>query len=106
LSPTPDTVLAEEERLAEAVYDRLVRPALRPEDDGKYVVVAVESGEVDADDYAATGRLLARRPGARQWLIRPGPSAALPPAWACGETCGSGASFCGAATVRERADLA
>ena len=29
-----DSLLAEEERLAEEVYDRLVRPVLRPEDDG------------------------------------------------------------------------
>src|SRR5450755_3331096 len=80
--PVPLTIndarLAEDERRAEEWYDRLVRPALRPEDDGKYVAVAVESGdfEIDADDYAATGRLLARQPGARLWLMRTGPSAA------------------------------
>jgi hypothetical protein len=70
--------LAEEERLAEQVYDRIIRPNLRPEDDGKYVAVAFEAGdfEIDADDYAATGRLLARRPGARVWLMRAGRQAA------------------------------
>ena len=75
---TDDARLAEDERRAEEVYDRLIRPVLRPEDEGKYVAVAVESGdfEIDADDYAATGRLLARRPGARLWLMRTGPSAA------------------------------
>ena len=73
-----DARLAEDERLAEEIYDRLIRPALRPEDDGKYVAVADESGdfEINANDYAATGRLLARRPGARLWLMRTGPSAA------------------------------
>ncbi len=73
-----DARLAEDERLAEEVYERLVRPALRPEDEGKYVVIAFEAGdfEVDADDYAATRRLLSRRPGARLWLMRTGPSAA------------------------------
>jgi len=77
-STTDDARLAEDERRAEEVYDRLIRPVLRPEDEGKYVAVAVESGdfEIDADDYAATGRLLARRPGARLWLMRTGPSAA------------------------------
>ena len=80
-NPVPTTAedqLAEDERLAEEVYDRSVRPALRPEDEGKYVAVAVETGdyEVDADDFAATRRLLARRPGARLWLMRTGPSAA------------------------------
>ena len=75
---TDDFRLAADERLAEEIYDRLIRPALRPEDDGKYVAVAVESGdfEIDANDYAATGRMLARRPGARLWLMRTGPSAA------------------------------
>jgi len=32
--------------------------------------------EIDADDYAATGRLLARRPGTRVWLMRAGRAAA------------------------------
>ena len=78
LPTTDDARLAEDERLAEEIYERLIRPTLRPEHDGKYVAVAVESGdfEIDADDYAATGRLLARRPGARLWLMRTGPSAA------------------------------
>ncbi len=72
MSINTEALLAEEERLAEEVYDRLVRPVLRPEDAGKYVAIAFESGdfEVDSDDYAATGRLLARRPGARIWLMR------------------------------------
>ncbi len=75
---TTDRQLADDERLAEEVYDRVIRPTLRPEDEGKYVAVAFETGdfEVDADDFAATRRLLARRPGARLWLMRTGPSAA------------------------------
>lgn len=78
MSNRPDAVLAEEERRAEEVYDRIVRPALQPEDEGKYVAVAFEADdyEIDANDFAATGRLLARRPGARLWLMRTGPSAA------------------------------
>lgn len=70
--------LAADERLAKAIYDRSIRPVLRPEDDGKYIAIAVESGdfEIDPDDFAATGRLLARRPGARLWIIRSGRSAA------------------------------
>ncbi len=75
---TDESRLAEDERLAEEIYDRLIRPTLQPEDDGKYVAVAVESGdfEIDSDDYAATGRLLDRQPGAWLWLMRTGPSAA------------------------------
>ena len=75
---TPDAVLAEEQRRAEEVYDRVVRPALQPEDEGKFVVVAFEADdfEVDADEYAAFRRLQARRPGARLWLMRTGPEPA------------------------------
>lgn len=72
MSVSDDTLLAEEERLAEAVYDRLVRPTLRSEDANKYVAVAYqeEDFEIDTDDYAATTRLLSRWPGARVWLMR------------------------------------
>jgi len=75
---TTQQQLSEERRLAEQVYDRMIRPALRPDDDGKYVAVAFELDdyEVDHDDFAATERLLARHPGAKLWLMRTGPSAA------------------------------
>lgn len=78
MAATPDAVLAEEQRRAEDVYDRLIRPSLRPEDDGKFVVVAfeVDDFEIDADEYAAFRRLQARRPGARLWLMRTGPEPA------------------------------
>lgn len=75
---TPDAVLAEEQRRAEEVYDRVVRPALRPDDDGKFVVIAfeIDDFEVDADESAAYRRLRTRRPGARLWLMRTGPEPA------------------------------
>ena len=78
MSASSDERLAQEERLAEEVYNRLVRPTLEPGDYGKYVAVAFEENdfEVDPDDYAATERLLARRPGARLWLMRAGGLAA------------------------------
>lgn len=78
MATSSDALLAEEERLSEAVYDRLVQPVLRPEDADKYVAIAFEEDafEIDADDYAATGRLLARRPNARVWLMRAGRHAA------------------------------
>ena len=57
-------------RLGREAVDRHVRPKLRPEDDGKFIAIDVDTGEyeMDADDYAANMRLLARRPGARVWL--------------------------------------
>ncbi len=59
--------LADETRRGQEAFDRFVRLRLRPEDDGKFVAVDIQSGsyEIDADDYQATRRLLARIPGAR-----------------------------------------
>ena len=70
----PTHRLAEEARLGQEAFDLHVKSKLRPEDDGKFVAVDIQSGsyEIDADDYQATGRLLARLPGARIWLLRAG----------------------------------
>jgi hypothetical protein len=65
---------------AAEVYARRVRPALRQEDDGKFVAIDLESGEyeIDPDDYTAVMRLRARRPDAEIWLERAGhPTAVL-----------------------------
>jgi hypothetical protein len=61
-------------RLGSDVFDRQVRPRLRPEDDGKFVAVDIDTGdyELDEDDYAAVTRLRARRPAAEVWLERAG----------------------------------
>lgn len=66
--------LADEARRGQEAFDRFVRPKLRPEDDGKFVAIDIQSGsyEIDSDDYQATGRLMARLPGARIWLLRAG----------------------------------
>jgi hypothetical protein len=47
---------------------------LRPEDDGKFVAIDVETGdyEIDNDDYAAVARLRSRKPTADVWLMRAG----------------------------------
>lgn len=65
-------------RRGDDAFTRQVRPALRPEDDGKFVAVDVESGafEVDEDDHAAVSRLHRRVPGAQVWLVRAGYPAA------------------------------
>jgi hypothetical protein len=71
--PTPDELA----RLAGAIFDRLVRPTLRPDQDGSFVAIDVISDdyEIDADDYAAVMRLRARRPAGEIWLSRVGDSA-------------------------------
>ena len=65
-------------RLGAEVFDRQVRPALRPEDDGKFVAIDIGTGdyELDEDDYAAVTRLRARCPSAEIWLGRIGQPAA------------------------------
>ena len=67
---TPDELAI----LGRDIFDRLVRPALGPEDDGKFVAIDVETGdhEVDEDDYAAVKRLRSRRSAADVWLMRAG----------------------------------
>ena len=72
--PTTRRTLDELARLGGDIFDRQVRPALRPEDDGKFVAIDVETGnyEVDADDYAAVARLRSRKPDADVWLMRAG----------------------------------
>jgi arylsulfatase A-like enzyme len=61
-------------RLASEVFDRQVRPALRPEDDGKFVAIDVDTAdyEIAEDNYSAIARLRARKPAADVWLMRAG----------------------------------
>ena len=60
------------------IYDRDIRPALKPADDGKFVAIDIDSGdfEIHASDLEATDRLLARQPQAQMWLGRVGRKAA------------------------------
>ncbi len=61
-------------RLGKEIFGRVVRPALRPEDDGRFVVLDVlsEDYEIDDDDYTASKRLRARRPDGEFWLMMAG----------------------------------
>ena len=65
-------------RLGAEVFERRVRPALRSEDDNKFVALDIDTGdyELDEDDYAAVMRLRGRRPSAEIWLGRVGQPAA------------------------------
>ena len=70
--PSTKRTLDELASLGGGIFDRQVRPALRPEDDGKFVAIDVESGtyEIDEDDFAAVARLRSRQPAADVWLMR------------------------------------
>lgn len=72
--PAAKRTLDELASLGRNIFDRQVRSALRPEDDGRFVAIDVETGdyEIDEDDYAAVARLRSRRPAADVWLMRAG----------------------------------
>jgi hypothetical protein len=72
--PATKRTLDELAALGGDIFDRQIRPTLRPEDDGKFVAVDVETGdfEVNEDDYAAVTRLRSRNPAADIWLMRAG----------------------------------
>lgn len=56
------------------LYERLVLPRLGPEDEGKFALIDVETGdfELDRDEIAASDRLLARHPDAQVWTRQAG----------------------------------
>lgn len=58
----------------DAIYEQEIRPHLTSGDVGKFVVIDIETGafEIDADELAASDRLLARLPKAQPWLRRIG----------------------------------
>lgn len=70
--------LEEFSRRGTEIYERAIRPVLVPDDEDRFVAIDIESGgyEIDRDDFAATERLLARRPDAQIWLARVGQRAA------------------------------
>jgi hypothetical protein len=65
-------------RRGQEIYDRVVRPDLRPDDDNKFVAIDIETNnyEMDFNDYTAVDRLLKRLPDAQIWLMRVGHRAA------------------------------
>jgi hypothetical protein len=71
-------------RLATEIYERQIRPSLRPEDDGKMIAIDITSGdfELDDDDYTAVMRIRGRRPTAEIWLGCVGQPAACRMRWA------------------------
>jgi hypothetical protein len=74
--PTPQTRYSKDEvaRRGDERYEREVRPHLKAEDEGKFVVIDIETGayEIDSNELAASDRLLASHPDAQVWLRRVG----------------------------------
>ncbi len=61
-------------QLGSEIFQRVVRPALKPEEDGKFVAidVATSDSEINEDDYTAVMRLRSRHPSGEFWLERVG----------------------------------
>ncbi len=61
-------------RMGDDQYKRCVLPYLTDSDQGKYVVIDIESGayEIDASEIAASNRLWARIPDPQPWVVRVG----------------------------------
>jgi hypothetical protein len=72
--PQPRYDMQEVARRGDEIYDRAVLPHLRPEDEGKLVLIDIETGdwEMDRDEIAASDRLLARIPDAQVWMRQVG----------------------------------
>jgi hypothetical protein len=58
----------------EAIFARDIEPHVRSENPRDFVLIDIESGdyEVDADQEAASDRLLSRHPDAQVWMRRVG----------------------------------
>jgi hypothetical protein len=61
-------------RRGDAIYENELRSVLEKANEGKFVVIDIETGayEVDRDELAASDRLLGRLPDAQIWLRRIG----------------------------------
>ncbi len=61
-------------RRGDAIYERELPPMLEKGNEGKFVAIDIETGayEIDADELAASDRLLARVPNAQVRLRRIG----------------------------------
>jgi hypothetical protein len=71
---TPRYTNEELARRGDEIYERDVLPHVTPEDEGKFVLIDVDTGsyEMDADELAASDRLLARYPNAQVWFRQVG----------------------------------
>jgi hypothetical protein len=58
----------------EKLYEKAIRNNLTDQDNGKFLVIDIETGEyvIDKDDLSATKRALARRPDAVLYGVRIG----------------------------------
>ena len=72
--PQPRYSKEEFARRGDEIYERDVRPHVEAGNEGKFVVIDIETGayEIDVDELTASDRLLARNPDAQIWVTRIG----------------------------------
>ncbi|MGH8072429.1 MAG: hypothetical protein ACRERE_45785 [Candidatus Entotheonellia bacterium] len=72
--PHPRYSKAEFARRGDELYEREIRPRVEPSDEGKFVVIDIDTGayEIDEDELAALDRLMARNSDAQLWVTRVG----------------------------------
>lgn len=58
----------------DALYERDLRPHVEAGNEGKYIVIDIETGdyEIHTDELIASDLMLARHPDAQMWLRRVG----------------------------------
>lgn len=75
---TPRYTSEEAARRGHEIYERAIKPVLRPEHLDQFLAIDVDSEdfELDSDDREVTKRLRARKPGAEIFVMRVGHPAA------------------------------
>lgn len=71
---TPRYSKEEFARRGDEIYDRDIKPHVTQGDEGKFVVIDIETAdyEIDRDEIVANDRLLVRHPDAQVWFTRVG----------------------------------
>jgi hypothetical protein len=74
MKPQPHHSKEEFARRGDEIYERDVRPRIEAGDEGKFVVIDIDTGayEIDEDELTASDRLLARNSDAQLWVTRVG----------------------------------
>jgi len=62
------------ERRGDEIYERHIRPKLKPRDEGKFLAIDIETGEyeLNEDQRLASVKLRSRMPDAQIWFVRVG----------------------------------
>jgi hypothetical protein len=74
MTPQPRYSKEEFARRGDEIYEREIRPRVKTRDEGKFVVIDIDTGayEIDKNELAASDRLLARQSDAQLWVRRVG----------------------------------